>query len=71
MRLINQPGFAPGRGAADQEQHWNVGQRYAAAYVDTQSSAFFENFLIPRLPIKTLSTIVKPWAQLAIASAMP
>ena len=35
--------------SADQEQHWNVGQRYAAAYVDTQSSAFFEDFLIPAL----------------------
>lgn len=34
---------------ADEEQHWNLGRRYAAAYVDTQSSAFFENFLIPAL----------------------
>lgn len=31
------------------EQHRNLAQRYAAAYADTQSNAFFEDFLIPAL----------------------
>jgi hypothetical protein len=31
------------------EQHRNLGRRYAAAYADTQSNAFFEDFLIPAL----------------------
>ena len=31
------------------ERSWNVGQRYAAAYADTRSNAFFEEFLIPSL----------------------
>jgi hypothetical protein len=31
------------------EQHRNLGRRYAAAYADAQSNAFFEDFLIPAL----------------------
>ena len=36
--------FGPGK-----EQRWSLGQRYAAAYADTQSNAFFEDFLVPSL----------------------